>query len=558
MYEDDTGLIDNSDMQQYKSMMDKLSASEWDGDRDNWDDEISSSVWQRVITDHRQCAGRNCSHVRNCAFFKARDALSDADCIVANHDLVLADLALGGGVILPPPEDTIYIFDEGHHLPDKALSHFATSIRYRSTLRWLGQSEGQWPELLKTVEAATFLVALAQPLESRLKAARSILEDNLPLLHDLTAAADRNQPNPRLRFENGVVPQPLEILAQSLMVAFGDLVTLLNKLCDELTELIEKEHSVVPKVDLENLYPLVASWLARAEANESLWRLYSHTEIDREWPLARWISLVDYGGVSDYEVVAGPILASRTLARDLWARCSAAVVTSATLTALNSFDRFKLRAGTFEHSVYTRVPSPFKYETNASLVIPEAAVEANDAQRHTRNLIDILPRIIDTSAGSLVLFSSRRQMTEVYAQLPPALQQITLLQGVESKQKLLRTHKGNLDADRGSIIFGLASFAEGVDLPGKYCTHVVIAKIPFAVPDDPLEASLAEWIESDGGNAFMQMSVPDASMRLIQACGRLLRTESDIGTVTILDKRLRTKRYGKALLDALPPFRRDF
>ena len=107
------------------------------------------------------------------------------------------------------------------------------------------------------------------------------------------------------------------------------------------------------------------------------------------------------------------------------------------------------------------------------------------------------------------------------------------------------------------VLFGLASFAEGVDLPGAYCEHVVIAKIPFAVPDDPVEAALAEWIEARGGNPFMEIAVPDASLKLIQACGRLLRTEQDRGVITLLDRRLVTQRYGKAILNALPPFRRE-
>ena len=114
-----------------------------------------------------------------------------------------------------------------------------------------------------------------------------------------------------------------------------------------------------------------------------------------------------------------------------------------------------------------------------------------------------------------------------------------------------------VDAGEGSVIFGLASFAEGVDLPGIYCRHVVIAKLPFAVPDSPLEAALAEWVEAEGRNAFMEISVPDASLRLVQACGRLLRTEDDSGRVTLLDKRVLTRRYGRAILDSLPPFRRE-
>ena len=102
---------------------------------------------------------------------------------------------------------------------------------------------------------------------------------------------------------------------------------------------------------------------------------------------------------------------------------------------------------------------------------------------------------------------------------------------------------------------GLASFAEGIDLPGKYCEHVIIAKLPFSVPNDPVDASLTEWIESQGRNAFMEISVPDASIKLVQACGRLIRKETDRGRITLLDKRILTKFYGQKILKALPPYK---
>ena len=124
-----------------------------------------------------------------------------------------------------------------------------------------------------------------------------------------------------------------------------------------------------------------------------------------------------------------------------------------------------------------------------------------------------------------------------------------------SKQELLNLHRTRIDAGEASSIFGLASLAEGIDLPGQYCEHVIIAKIPFATPDDPVEAALSEWVEARGGNPFMEIAVPDAAIRLVQASGRLLRTEQDTGRITIMDRRLITRRYGKALLGSLPPYR---
>ena len=189
--------------------------------------------------------------------------------------------------------------------------------------------------------------------------------------------------------------------------------------------------------------------------------------------------------------------------------------------------------------------------------VPNYGADPRDSVAHTAAIIEHLPEILADERGSLVLFSSRKQMLEVFAGVPAEFRQRVLVQGDLSKQELIRQHRKQVDDGKQSVIFGLASFAEGVDLPGKYCEHVVIAKIPFAVPDDPVEAALAEWIEKNGGNPFMEIAVPDASLRLIQACGRLLRTESDSGTVTVLDRRLVTQRYGKAILNALPPFRRE-
>jgi ATP-dependent DNA helicase DinG len=154
-----------------------------------------------------------------------------------------------------------------------------------------------------------------------------------------------------------------------------------------------------------------------------------------------------------------------------------------------------------------------------------------------------------------VLFTSWRQFFAVVDGLPTQLRDLCLLQGEDSKAEMLRKHRERIDAGEQSYLLGLASFAEGVDLPGDYCLQVIIAKIPFSVPDDPVGATQQEWIEASGGNSFTDFMLPNAALRLTQAAGRLLRTESDQGVVTLLDDRLRTKFYGPRLRSALPPFR---
>lgn len=559
MYEDEVIALSPDDLSLYRKMLKRTVDGEWDGDKDSWNEDLSPDTWSRVTTDHRQCAGRKCSNIRDCAFFNARNALEDADLIVANHDLVLADLALGGGAILPAPEDTIYIFDEGHHLPEKALHHFAAHTRYRGSIRWLGQSEGQWPTHLKTVADLSYFSQLSQPLEARLKDARSVLEDELPLIRELCEEIDPSAFSPKLQFSLGEVDDRLEALAQKASRRFAELTELLEKLYKEMDTVVSEEGGMaVPAKDAEAMLSLLGGWLSRAEANLALWQSYRDTRFDEKQPFARWITLILSGETPDYELVSSPVLASGILRNGLWSRCCGAVLTSATMRALNSFDRFKIKAGLSDDASFEAVPSPFDFHNNATLSVPKAAVEANRAFEHTESLIRLLPEIIDIEASTLVLFSSHAQMNQVLESMPVALSDIVLCQGRESKQYIVEQHKARVDKKLGSIIWGLASFAEGVDLPGNYCSHVIIAKLPFSVPDEPLEAAYSEWVEARGGNAFMEVTVPDASTRLIQACGRLLRTETDTGKISILDKRLVSKRYGSAIIKSLPPFKVDY
>ena len=176
------------------------------------------------------------------------------------------------------------------------------------------------------------------------------------------------------------------------------------------------------------------------------------------------------------------------------------------------------------------------------------------AEGHSLDIINLLPNLLDLEQATLVLFSSRRQMIDVYSGLQEELKETILLQGDLSKFEMLRIHCKKIDDGVKSAIFGLTSFSEGIDLPSHYCQHVIIAKIPFAVPDDPVGAAFSEWIDDSGGNSFMQFNVPEASLRLVQASGRLIRTEEDVGRITLLDRRIVTRHYGRTILDSLPRF----
>ena len=326
---------------------------------------------------------------------------------------------------------------------------------------------------------------------------------------------------------------------------------------DYLSDLLEEQHCPIPRVDIEQLHQVAGSWLARAEATAALWSVFAAADSTGGAPSARWLALEGgTGGNLDIRLCCSPIVAAPMLVEHLWERAFASVVTSATLCALNSFDRFRSNAGTFKNALYQAVPGAFDYASAGVLAVPKIA-DASSPDAHTDGLVEKLPELIDRQQGTLVLFASRRQMEQVFDRLPADLADSILVQGDYSHAELIRRHKQCIDGGDGSIIFGLASFAEGVDLPGDYCRHVIIAKIPFAVPNDPIHEALSEWIEARGGKPFFEIALPDASLKLIQACGRLLRTEQDTGRVTILDRRVVTKGYGRQLLDSLPPFRRE-
>lgn len=544
----------------YKQMLDKLTSGQWQGDRDSWPEEITSEEWQMLTTEHSQCTNRLCTHFSQCPFFKARQQLEDVDVIVTNHDMVLADLALGGGVVLPAPQQSYYIFDEGHHLPDKAINHFAHFTRLQGTFDWLEQTNKTLTKLLKQYSPSSDFGKLLEKIPEitvNLKEQQHFMltacKEFFILTHD-----ESEQENSRYRFNHGEIPNHLLDIAIELKKGYATLTDHFTRLTDQLKQSIDGKINIsIPSYIAEDWYPAFGALLSRAENNWQLWTIFTLIDKENTPPHARWLTLFTQGNYLDIEVSASPILAADTLRQTLWNKVYGALLTSATLTALGKFDRLIMRAGLPDSCITTIVPSPFQYKEAGLLHIPKLTADPNNVSAHTQAIIEILPTLTKGYKGSLVLFSSKKQMQDVFNNLPKDYQDSIIIQNNLSKQELIKKHKTKIDQGNHSILFGLASLAEGVDLPGQYCEHVIIAKIPFAVPDAPIEAALAEWIEKRGGNPFMEITVPDASLRLIQACGRLIRTEQDKGTITLLDRRIISKSYGRALLDALPPFRRQ-
>lgn len=545
---------DAESLKLFADMARALDGDAWNGDRDAWPDALPDATWRALTVDRRQCTGHRCRLIGTCCFFRARDHLEEADCIVANHDLVMADLALGGGVILPSPEQTLYIFDEAHRLGATALQHFAGQCRLLATMGWLEQMQKQLAIAATDFSRAPDLAEQGLAIAESSAVVVQWLQKGSPIFQERLDHGEQRTDSRRYRFPGGKVDDECAPVCAQLAVASERLRVRLEKLHDVLESALDNPHHPVPRTDLEQYFEGIGQWLSRAEVTASVWSAMLSPAPEAVPPLARWVAEED----GDIRISVSPITASTLLGEQLWQRCYAAVLTSATLRTLGGFARSRTDLGLPEDAPCTSVVGAFDYHRVGVLAVPESAADGGDAASHTSAIVEYLPTLITASEGTLVLFASKYQMEEVAGRLLDKLGDSLLVQGQLSTLEIVRRHRSRIDDGAGSVIFGLANFAEGMDLPGDYCRHVIVAKLPFAVPDDPVQAALADWIEARGGNAFRELSLPDASLRLVQACGRLIRTETDSGRVTILDRRLLTKGYGRQLLEALPPFRREF
>lgn len=540
-------------------MANDYSSGDWNGERDSLHSSVSDEMWSRVTTDRHGCLNRGCPHLKSCAQIKARDGLRGADVIVANHDLLLADLALGGGVILTAPEETFYVLDEAHHLADKAVEAFSSKHHVgagKLMMERLAALSSKAAPILQPSDKA-----IAHSIQKHASGMALALGEAFDFLDSLESlkARDGKERLPVMRFPGGAAPESFHEIGVGILTPGALLGKELKSMKDAL-ERLRDSGSVDPAI-IEKLIADFGFYTGRAEIVFKTWRLLLSEPAANQPPVAKWVAteLVRGSKRFDYEVNASPTMAGAALVKMLWKRASGAVLTSATLTATGSFDKLLADTGLkrLPETKCVRLDSPFDFANQGVLVVPDMRTTPKDAAAHTLEVIEMLPQIIadDQACGTLVLFSSRKMMEEVSAALPSSLAKLLLVQGNGSKSDLLKAHHERIGQGKHSVLFGLASFAEGLDLPGNACTHVIVAKLPFAVPDDPVHKTLSEWIEERGGNPFMEITVPMAALRLTQAVGRLIRTESDTGMVTILDKRIETTRYGKLMLKGLPPFK---
>ena len=529
-----------------------------------------AEVWDEVAAEPDVCTRVKCEHFEKCFVFKARRAAADADVVVVNHHLLLADLAVrrmaqnwSDAAVLPAYGRLVV--DEGHHLEEAAATHLGISVTRRAITRLVARldrrGKGLLPALAMRLRASKDLLSTASLdlVETKLEPAVHALRNKSDLLFDLleTFIEEEGQPVVRL------MPQfsSHRIWKAGLSVALDDTLGEIALLAEGL-RLVRDRIEGSTQLD-DQLAPLMSelrSVTRRLQgAGDGLSRALAPPADDDS---IRWIEV--RGREKSVALSSVPLDLAPILREDLFNRLDSTIVTSATLTASSGdiaedsarFDFLTARLGLDNSNMppTTAVfPSPFDYDSQSLLVIPSDVPAPNtDADAHRTALISIVADVADASDGGLfVLFTSHREVRQLAVELRA--------RGLERRWPLLVHSEESRDilldrfrASGKAILLGTASFWEGVDVPGDALRGLIIAKLPFKVPTEPVTAAQCEAIVARGGDPFSEYMLPHASLRLKQGFGRLIRTGSDRGVVVIADSRLVTKRYGQGLLEALP------
>ncbi len=471
-----------------------------------------SGAWTRATSTRENCLGSKCRHYEDCFVMKARKAANDADLVVVNHHLFFADVVLRdeGMKDLLPSANTI-VFDEAHHLPDLARLFFGEAV-----------STAQVVELARDARTAQILHAKESPV-----------------IAEAAQAADRAARDVRIalgtgtgRFgaaqigANGAFAKALDDL-DGRLGSLGELLAAQAERADELRNACDRTAL---------LREAIAQW--RGEAGEGA---------------VRWVEAYAQSAVLNRTPLdVGPIFARRIAdGKRAW------IFTSATLSMAGDFRHFQAELGLGE-AVTRHWESPYDFANQALLYVPEGLPEPN-SPGYTEAVIEAAFPVVEAAKGrAFLLFTSLRAMDTGHARLKEKLAAAGLdwpvfLQGSAGKNELLERFRDTPNA----ILVGSQSFWEGVDVKGEALSLVVIDKLPFNPPDDPVLAARIEQINRAGGNAFMDYQVPRAVIALKQGAGRLIRDETDRGVLMICDPRLVSKPYGRRIWRALPPFRRS-
>ncbi len=508
----------------HRALMDRT----WSGDRDALQISLPVDAWGAIANTRHTCTKERCPSFKQCAYYVRQSELKTATVIIANHDLVLTSLARTNEGIFGKFDENLFVFDEAHHLGEKANAILSSSL----TL------------------SASFLETLPNVLGYLLPqhAKREIIQEAriASTLFDRLGAQLKLLARPSIhavRFAHGIIPEKM----REALLVLGEVHSRVTGLLD-----IVKAKSPDRGDAMQRQMQLCDQMLSRLkEDRATIDAVLSADDIGTntgQKPRARWAEKF-----SDRWILkVSPFDAGPALRMLLWSQAASAVLTSATLVNGGEFSAVARSLGIPEERLKAQtLVSPFDY-SDTRFVIPASAPLPTLTDDHTAFVAQYVQTLAGVlQGGMLVCFASRQQMLTVLDLLPERLRSLVQTQDDGSVAEILSLHEARINATGSSILFGLAAFAEGLDLPGALCTMVLVPKLPFPSPDDPLIAAELEYLASRKLPTFPVL-LTAASIRFRQACGRLKRKESDSGEVHVLDRRVLDKSYGKALLRSVP------
>lgn len=553
-----------------------LDEGTWDGDRDRLADPPEAATWSMAAAERHTCTARHCPSYQGCSYYKARARLAQSQVIVVNHDLLLSTLGLHA---LPDPSDCYLVLDEAHHLGKVAQGQFTESMDLMRSA-WLDKlprvvsdvagAMGHAPTV-NVAEAARELKS-AQTELARLAMARLSGSDEWLSLtgkkgslrprngRDAAAGFEFSLPGVIERLEDGRLPAEWIEPVQRIYQWASLLLKELEGMAAALKIMARDDPGTAPRC--AQLYSRLGTLAPRVQHMSATAELWIQEPASGQAPLAKWLEAGIQGGQVSLSAHACPIQPGQLLRHHLWNKVRAAVATSASLMTCGSFDHFLHESGlAFDEDVRVReVQSPFDHARQGRLEIVVTASDPKDVDAYTREMLDLLMAdLLHVQRGALVLFTSKAQMQRAQDLLErgsnAGLRQRVLVQGEASRFQLLKRHAERVAAGDASILFGLQSFGEGLDLPGELCEWVFITKLPFASPSDPVDRARADWLKAQGRDPFSEQVVPATGARLLQWTGRALRTEADEAVVVCYDARLLRQSYGRRMLKGLPPYR---
>lgn len=504
----------------------------WDGDVDKLEIRVPSELWSDFASDAESCMGTKCPFKTRCFYRAARSSMDKLHILVVNHALLVSDLRLyvetEGKTRLLPAYDTL-ILDEAHHFESVVREHLGAFISSWRLKKLAGDTLREArSDALSGFIGKEQVERLKQTLDSAQSSLDFTLDDVLKQVKP-GGESDRARLK-RQGFIDKDLPAALRSVAGTVSSWLGydltqedrfEVSCLRRRFVDFAGEL--ERFNVLEGDGVDTVY-----WVERASGG-------SRADALRSCPLE----------VADY------------LRENLWARMRSTVLTSATLTVgkTEPFGYIKNALG-LDAAAELRLGSPFSYEEQACLCVPESSRGYDpNSPEFVEYVAAIIPEITALTCGRcFVLFTSYRAMQAVVERVRDALEEKgfpVLKQGDDSRDALLHKFR-NLG---NAVLFGVDSFWEGVDVPGDALSCVIVVKLPFSVPDDPVVQARSELWRSQGKSPFWSYFVPKAALKLKQGFGRLIRTRTDRGAVVILDPRIATREYGKVLLESLPPAR---